>query len=114
MDTENKTKQVRKLTMSGQNSLQFDSWYFLKNCSFYQAEEVEALSSIYGEDWTTESEAARTYSIKVEEHKNVVILYVTMPEGYPSQCPPKYELSAPWMERKAKTKLHHTLDGVYL
>ncbi|KAJ8708387.1 hypothetical protein PYW07_010512 [Mythimna separata] len=79
-----------------------------------QAEEVEALSSIYGDDWTTESEAARSYSVRIVENKNEVILYVTMPVDYPSQSPPKYELSAPWMERKAKTKLHHTLDEVYL
>lgn len=81
---------------------------------FFQAEEIEALSSIYGDDWTTESEATRSYSIKIKENNNEVRLYVTMPVDYPSQAPPKYELSAPWMERKAKTNLHHTLDEVYL
>ncbi|XP_049881094.1 protein IMPACT-B-like [Pectinophora gossypiella] len=79
-----------------------------------QAEEVEALSSIYGSDWTTESEASRSYSIRVEDNKRECILYVTMPEGYPGESPPKYELSAPWMERKDKEKLHQALDEVYL
>lgn len=37
-----------------------------------------------------------------------------MPDDYPSQSPPTYELSAPWMHRKAKTKLHQKLDEVYL
>lgn len=75
---------------------------------------MEALSSIYGKDWITESEASRSYSITIEENKNEVILYVTMPEDYPSMSPPKYELSAPWMPRKAKEQLHKELDEVYL
>ncbi|KAJ2944856.1 hypothetical protein O0L34_g1748 [Tuta absoluta] len=79
-----------------------------------QAEEVEALSSIYGDDWTTESEVTRSYAIKIVENKKEVILYVTLPEDYPGQSPPKFELSAPWMDRKAKEKLHHSLDEVYL
>nr|XP_049705917.1 protein IMPACT-B [Helicoverpa armigera] len=79
-----------------------------------QAEEVEALSAIYGDDWITESEVTRSYSIRIEENKNEVRLYVTMPDDYPSNSPPKYELSAPWMDRKAKTQLHHQLDEVYL
>ncbi|XP_030034113.2 protein IMPACT-B [Manduca sexta] len=79
-----------------------------------QAEEVEALSSIYGDDWMTESAETRSYRIKIEENKNDVLLYVTLPENYPSQSPPKYELSAPWMDRKSKEKLHAALDEVYL
>lgn len=83
------------------------------NC-MKQAEEVEALSSIYGEDWTTESEETRSYNIRIEENKHEVLLYVTLPEEYPSLAPPKYELSAPWMDRKAKEKLHMLLDEVYI
>ncbi|XP_026735306.1 protein IMPACT-like [Trichoplusia ni] len=79
-----------------------------------QAEEVEALSSIYGDDWTTESDVSRSYSIRIEENKNEVRLYVTMPSDYPSLAPPKYEISAPWMDRKAKTELLHALEEVYL
>ncbi|XP_013147870.1 PREDICTED: protein IMPACT-like [Papilio polytes] len=79
-----------------------------------QFEEVEALSSIYGEDWTTESEATRSYNIKIKENAHEVILYVTMPLDYPGQAPPKYELSAPWMDRREKEKLHQSLDEVYL
>ncbi|CAK1589675.1 unnamed protein product [Parnassius mnemosyne] len=79
-----------------------------------QIEEVEALSSIYGEDWTTESESNRSYNIKIKENDREVILYVTMPPDYPGQAPPKYELSAPWMDRREKEKLHISLDEVYL
>ncbi|CAH2098295.1 unnamed protein product [Euphydryas editha] len=79
-----------------------------------QIEEVEALSSIYGKDWMIDSEESRSYSIKIKENKNEVILYVTMGEGYPSKNPPKYELSAPWMDRKAKEDLHYCLNEIYL
>ncbi|XP_045455172.1 protein IMPACT-B-like [Melitaea cinxia] len=79
-----------------------------------QIEEVEALSSIYDNDWMTESEESRSYSIKIKENKNEVILYVTMCEGYPSKNPPKYEISAPWMDRKAKEDLHYCLNEIYL
>ncbi|XP_068624089.1 protein IMPACT-B-like [Battus philenor] len=79
-----------------------------------QIEEVEALSSIYGDDWTTESETNRSYKIKVKENDHEVILYVTMPQDYPQQAPPKYELSAPWMNRKEKENLHRGLDEIYL
>lgn len=37
-----------------------------------------------------------------------------MPDDYPSMSPPKYELSAPWMDRKAKENLHYSLDEIYL
>nr|XP_032522015.1 protein IMPACT-like [Danaus plexippus plexippus] len=79
-----------------------------------QIEEVEALSSIYGSDFTTDCEQTRSYSIRVSDNKNEVILYVTMTDGYPGQAPPKYELSAPWMDRKAKENLHYCLDEIYL
>ncbi|KAF9803864.1 hypothetical protein SFRURICE_013141, partial [Spodoptera frugiperda] len=41
-------------------------------------------------------------------------LYVTMPKCYPSQSPPSYELSAPWMDRNDKAQLHQALDEIYL
>ncbi|CAG9792388.1 unnamed protein product [Diatraea saccharalis] len=35
-----------------------------------------------------------------------------MPPTYPEFGPPKYELSAPWLGRKAKAKLLHELDTI--
>lgn len=80
---------------------------------FFKAEEVEALSAIYGDDWTTESDLSKSYNIRIHEGKKEAVLYVTIPTNYPSQSPPKYELSAPWMDRKVKEKLHSALDEVY-
>ncbi|RVE52167.1 hypothetical protein evm_003240 [Chilo suppressalis] len=76
-----------------------------------QIEEVEALSSIYGEDWSTEGTA--TFRIRIKEGKKEVLLHVTLPPDYPTLSPPKYEMSAPWMDRKAKQKLFADLDAVY-
>ncbi|CAH1641776.1 unnamed protein product [Spodoptera littoralis] len=79
-----------------------------------QDEEIEALSAIYGDDWAMESDKTRSYSIKILEKEYEVVLYVTMPEDYPSQSPPSYEFSAPWMDRKDKSELHQALDEIYL
>ncbi|XP_060807821.1 protein IMPACT isoform X2 [Amyelois transitella] len=37
-----------------------------------------------------------------------------MPPNYPDQASAKYELSAPWMDRKSKEALHEALDQVSL
>lgn len=79
-----------------------------------QAEEIEALKSIYTEELTIDSEITRSYTIRIEENKKEVLLYVTLPEDYPSSSPPKFELSAPWMDRQTKTNLHKTLHEIYL
>ncbi|KAF9803863.1 hypothetical protein SFRURICE_013140 [Spodoptera frugiperda] len=79
-----------------------------------QEEEVEALASIYGDDWLVESHKTRSYSIKITTKKFEATLYVTMPKSYPSQSPPSYELSAPWMDRNDKVELHQALDEIYL
>lgn len=110
MDTDDITRQVSALSKI-ETILQFVVFY---SKFMFKAEEVEALSSIYGDDWTTESDITKSYCIKVKEKKKEILLYVTMPADYPSLSPPKYEISAPWMERKAKERLHSTLDEVYL
>ncbi|XP_072946484.1 protein IMPACT-A-like [Epargyreus clarus] len=79
-----------------------------------QIDEVEALCSIYEDDFITESAESRCYSIRVKENNNEVLLSVTMPPDYPTLSPPKFEISAPWMSRKMKEDLHRGLDEVYL
>lgn len=79
-----------------------------------QIEEVEALCSIYADEFKTESENARKYSIKITEKNIELILYVTLPPEYPSESPPTYVISAPSIDRKQKEYLHILLDNVYL
>ncbi|XP_060806461.1 protein IMPACT-B-like [Amyelois transitella] len=79
-----------------------------------EAEEIGALASIYGDDWNVESDSARSFCVRIAENKREVLLYVTMPPNYPDQASAKYELSAPWMDRKSKEALHEALDQVSL
>ncbi|KAF9423688.1 hypothetical protein HW555_001014 [Spodoptera exigua] len=77
-------------------------------------DEIEALASIYEQEFSIQSNTARSYGIIIKEKMHEVYLYWTMPGDYPSQSPPSYELSAPWMDRKTKEKLHQCLDDLYL
>lgn len=75
---------------------------------------MEALTSIYGDDWSIESEHTHSYSIKIKSGKMEVVLSVTMPPNYPSEAPPTYEISSPSMQRNIKEDLYKALDEVYL
>ncbi|XP_069695439.1 protein IMPACT-like isoform X2 [Periplaneta americana] len=79
-----------------------------------QVEEIEALSSIYGNEWKTEDEANRAYSIRIEEGTQSAVLYITVPADYPSASPPQYQLSAPTLSAQDKQTISTQLDEVYL
>nr|CAD7437923.1 unnamed protein product [Timema bartmani] len=82
--------------------------------SLIQVDEIEALSSIYEKEWKTEDEANRSYSIKVGEGEQYVILYTKLPEDYPSQSPPVFQLSAPSLSNQRKMHINAALQAVYL
>ncbi|KAH9635282.1 hypothetical protein HF086_001938 [Spodoptera exigua] len=87
----------------------------MENINFTkQVDEIEALASIYEHEFSIQSNTARSYGIIIKGNMHEVYLYWTMPGDYPSQSPPSYELSAPWMDRKTKEKLHQCLDDLYL
>ncbi|XP_042897219.1 protein IMPACT isoform X2 [Parasteatoda tepidariorum] len=79
-----------------------------------QADEVQALSAIYELDWVTENLVQNAYSIKISDGANNIVYFkVTLPESYPLDSPPIYELSAPWMNRIVKQNLCSALEDVY-
>ncbi|XP_050554185.1 protein IMPACT-like [Spodoptera frugiperda] len=81
-----------------------------------QGEEREALASIYEKEFEADSSGTgSSYCIKVQssERNNEAVIHVTMPRDYPSESPPVYVVSAPWMDRKTKERLHHSLDQIY-
>ena len=78
-----------------------------------QAEEIEALESIYGDDFIIENDVTTSFSVKVLERKKEAIIFVRMPAGYPNDAPPSFELSAPWMARDAKENLTRLLNEIY-
>ncbi|OXU23457.1 hypothetical protein TSAR_001641 [Trichomalopsis sarcophagae] len=82
-----------------------------------QIEEIETLAAIYGEEFQTEDEVNRLYSIKIihdADSKMFVKLYVKFPDSYPSISPPTFEISAPYLKQEQKTHLRYLLENVYL
>lgn len=79
-----------------------------------QVDEIEALSSIYGNDFHTESVEHRTYSVEISEWDLTALLQVTMPPDYPGEAPPIYMLSAPWLKGFKRQELCGHLEDIYL
>ncbi|KAH6948269.1 hypothetical protein HPB50_023323 [Hyalomma asiaticum] len=77
-----------------------------------QADEIEALSAIYQDDWKVEDPANRVYKIVLcsESNSDKLSFQVTLPPEYPSEAPPFYEISAPWMTQERKARLLAALD----
>lgn len=68
------------------------------------------LASIYGDDWRVEDEVNRSYSICLKECGHEVTLYFILPTEYPSESPPKYQLSAPGLKPEEKNLIISALD----
>ncbi|KAK3879632.1 hypothetical protein Pcinc_015817 [Petrolisthes cinctipes] len=82
--------------------------------SLAQADEIEALSAIYGTDFHTESIETSTYSVDITQGDKTAFLQVTMPPDYPATSPPVYMLSAPWLKGPKRQELCGYLEDLYL
>lgn len=82
-----------------------------------QADEIQALSSIYGDDWCVLDSLTHRYAVRItdstETPKWKVTLQVHMPEDYPQNSPPEYQISAPWLRGEERNRLEDTLAQVY-
>ncbi|XP_061593074.1 protein IMPACT isoform X1 [Cololabis saira] len=83
-----------------------------------QIEEVEALSSIYGDEWCVIDEASRVFCIKIssdkEEPKLTACLQIILPADYPSAAPPIYQINAAWLRGSERVKLANSLEDIYV
>uniref|UniRef100_A0A3P9HCN4 Impact RWD domain protein n=1 Tax=Oryzias latipes TaxID=8090 RepID=A0A3P9HCN4_ORYLA len=83
-----------------------------------QIEEVEALSSIYGDEWCVIDEASRIFCIKIssdlEEPKLTACLQIILPSDYPSAAPPIYQINAAWLRGPERVKLASSLEDIYV
>ncbi|KAM4574554.1 protein IMPACT isoform 1-T1 [Fundulus diaphanus] len=83
-----------------------------------QIEEVEALSSIYGDEWCVIDEASRIFCIKIssdaEEQKLTACLQIILPPDYPSAAPPIYQINAAWLRGSERAKLANSLEDIYV
>ena len=67
-----------------------------------QNEEIEALVSIYEDKLTMLPSNTKSFDIQIGPNAK---LSVTFPEKYPSTTGPKYEISAPFLDREDKEEL---------
>ncbi|XP_009984912.1 PREDICTED: protein IMPACT, partial [Tauraco erythrolophus] len=83
-----------------------------------QIDEIEALSSIYGEDWCVVDEDEKIYCIKINDcldhPKWTLCLQVILPPGYPTAEPPIYQLNAPWLRGQDYVELANSLEEIYV
>ncbi|XP_021244306.1 protein IMPACT isoform X2 [Numida meleagris] len=83
-----------------------------------QIDEIQALSSIYGEDWCVVDEDEKIYCIKIgdclDQPKWTLCLQVILPPGYPTAEPPIYQLNAPWLRGQDYTELANSLEEIYM
>ncbi|NXD64407.1 IMPCT protein, partial [Eolophus roseicapillus] len=81
-------------------------------------DEIEALSSIYGEDWCVVDEDEKIYCIKIndclDQPKWTLCLQVILPPGYPTAEPPIYQLNAPWLRGQDYMELANSLEEIYI
>lgn len=82
-----------------------------------QRDEVEALSSIYGDEWCVVDACHQIYCIQVNDGQDrpmwIVCLQVHLPPDYPSESPPEYQLNAPWLRGDEKRNLEVALSDIY-
>ncbi|CAG5116755.1 unnamed protein product [Candidula unifasciata] len=82
-----------------------------------QADEVEALSAIYGDEWCVVDEVSNIYCIRVtdrtEAPKWIVSLQVHMPAEYPLLGPPEYQINATWLRGQQRLNLENKLSQIY-
>ncbi|KAF7659109.1 hypothetical protein LDENG_00003170 [Lucifuga dentata] len=83
-----------------------------------QIEEVEALSSIYGDEWCVIDESSRIFCIKIsndlDELKLTACLQIILPPDYPSAAPPIYQINAAWLRGPERAKLANSLEDLYV
>ncbi|XP_025076162.1 protein IMPACT-like isoform X2 [Pomacea canaliculata] len=86
-------------------------------CAVYYADEVEALSAIYGDEWCVIDEEAHIFCIRVSDQtqngKWTLSIQIHLPDDYPLQSPPQFQLNAPWLRGMERTNLESKLSQVY-
>lgn len=62
-----------------------------------QIDELSAMAAIYADEWCVVDEVNRIYCISVSEGKWKITLQVLLPENYPSESAPEFQIYAPWL-----------------
>lgn len=75
-----------------------------------QADEVEALLSIYEPNFQVEKDSDRSYSMEVSKD---IKLFLNFHDKYPSEEPPRYMLLAPCLSKRKKDQIAKAFDEIY-
>lgn len=81
-----------------------------------QMEEIEVLSSIYGQDFLVVDEANSIYEIRVSNENDSwwsATLHVLLPPGYPAKVPPVFEIHSAWMSDAELFEVSDLLFTIY-
>lgn len=83
-----------------------------------QRDEIEAMSSIYGKEFVMEEVTAdyQVYSMEFKNGPKTIELKLTvkLPPTYPSQMPPTFELSSPYLNGPTRASLGQRLNEIFL
>jgi len=77
---------------------------------------LEALSSIYEDDFVIEEEDPPTFTvtIRLTNGQKEAFLMISFGPDYPKNAPPIYQLSVPWIRGSDKKYIAAQLDELYL
>lgn len=103
------------------NTKSFPIFYLVAikmNDTEQQRDEIEAMSSIYGDDFVLEEQTNdyQIYSMLFTNDAKTIELKLTvkLPPTYPSQTPPTFELSSPYLNGPIKATLGQQLNAIFL
>ncbi|KAK7114851.1 hypothetical protein V1264_000840 [Littorina saxatilis] len=87
------------------------------DCLARQADEIEALSAIYGDEWCAVDEESRIFCIRISDNTDspnwTLSLQIHLPEDYPLQAPPMFQINAPWLRGAERAHLEDRLSEIY-
>ncbi|XP_005093304.1 protein IMPACT [Aplysia californica] len=82
-----------------------------------QADEIEALTAIYGDEWCVIDSVSRIYCIRIadslDDPKWKLSLQVVLPDDYPLLSPPQFQINATWLRGNERTALENKLSQIY-
>nr|XP_026693729.1 protein IMPACT-like [Ciona intestinalis] len=78
-----------------------------------QAEEIEAISAIYGEDWRVIDEYSRVFSFSVTESNQKLVFRLMLPPNYPSENAPEFTITAKYAKDSEIRELELKLKHIY-
>jgi len=82
-----------------------------------QADEIEALTAIYGDEWCVVDPESRVYCIQIADSLDQpqwsLNMQVMLPDDYPSLAPPEFQINGKWLNGNERGNLEAKLSEIY-